>query len=101
MNLKVCRILPVFCTYNSISTVLSIVQAAKFMHRYRSGRIYRYRSWYRQMLLGGSMQRAARAMHCIALSQIQCPQWECLRSTQRVEIGPQWELSVYLLRIPR
>ena len=47
------------------------------------------------------MQRAARAMHCIALSQIQCPQWECLRSTQRVEIGPQWELSVYLLRIPR
>ena len=71
------------------------------MHRYRSGRMYRYRSWYRQMLLGGSMQRAARAMHCIALSQIQCPQWECLRSTQRVEIGPQWELSVYLLRLPR
>ena len=24
-----------------------------------------------------------------------------LRSTQRVEIGPQWELSVYLLRIVR
>ena len=25
----------------------------------------------------GGRQRAARTMHCIALSQIQCPQWEC------------------------
>ena len=77
MNLKVCTGIVYLLVYQYQYGTISIVQAAKFMHRYRSGRIYRYRSWYRQMLLGGSMQRAARAMHCIALSQIQCPQWEC------------------------
>ena len=74
----------------------------RVLHGARSTRTVRVLHDARSMLVGGSMQRAARAMHCIALSQIQCPQWECCGplNAYSVEIGPQWELSGYLLRIP-
>ena len=67
-------------------------------YRYRTGQLIVHAD-------AGGRQHAAHsarhALYCIALSQILRTQWECARSTLRVEIGPQWELSVYLLRLPR
>ena len=68
MNLKVCTDILYLYQYRYCTIYSYIVVQA-----------YRYGTGTGQLVqaAAGGRQRAARAMHCIALSQIQCPQWEC------------------------